>query len=126
MDIDRQIAYWREGAVEDFDVAKTLLENNRIRHALFFADLSLEKMLKALVVKATGEVPPRTHDLVRLASLAELSLDNDQRQFLAEFQEYCLEGRYPETLGEPPSRAEAENELDACRRMLEWLKSQFD
>lgn len=126
MDVEHQIAYWKEGAAEDFDVARTLLLDNRIRHALFFADLALEKMLKAHLVKLTGELPPRTHNLIRLADLAQIPLTEEQRKLLARFQEYCLAGRYPETLGETLNRADAEAELNACQRMLEWLTNRFE
>jgi hypothetical protein len=36
IDIEKQINYWREGAIEDWDVARDLVEKNRIRHGLFF------------------------------------------------------------------------------------------
>jgi len=45
-------------------------EKNRIRHGLFLANLALEKALKALVCKATRDLAPRIHNLVRLAELA--------------------------------------------------------
>jgi hypothetical protein len=35
IDIEKQIDYWREGAEEDWDVARDLVEKNRSRHGLF-------------------------------------------------------------------------------------------
>ncbi len=49
IDIEKQIAYWRDGSIEDWQVAQELISNGRIRHGLFFAHLSLEKLLKAHV-----------------------------------------------------------------------------
>ncbi len=42
IDIQKQIDYWRNGAVEDYDVAKSLIDQRKIRHGLFFAHLALE------------------------------------------------------------------------------------
>jgi hypothetical protein len=47
-DIGKQIAYWRDGAAEDWRVAQDLIKRRQVRHGLFFAHLALEKLLKAL------------------------------------------------------------------------------
>ena len=53
MDLDRNLAYWANGSGVDFGVAKDLVGLTRLLHALFFAHLSVEKMLKAHVVRTT-------------------------------------------------------------------------
>lgn len=78
IDIDKQIAYWRDSADEDFAVARELVRWTRIRHGLFFAHLALEKALKAHVCRVTHDIAPRVHNLVRLAELAELDLQPAQ------------------------------------------------
>ncbi len=88
MDIEKQIAYWRNGAKEDWDVAQELVQNGRTRHGLFFAHLALEKMLKALVCRQTSDLPPRIHNLVRLAELAALPLSQRQLDILAEMNAF--------------------------------------
>jgi len=85
MDVIKQIEYWRTGAEEDFAAAQSLLEKGHLRHALFFAHLALEKMLKALVTQRTREVPPRIHNLLRLASLAGLEIRSEQKILLGRF-----------------------------------------
>jgi HEPN domain-containing protein len=124
-DLDKQVAYWRDGSEEDWTVAQELVDNGRIRHGLFFAHLALEKMLKAHVCRATNNVPPQIHNLVRLAKIANLPLANDQRVLLGRFNQYQLEGRYPEELPQPLTKREAKNELKAIEEILEWLKNQF-
>ncbi len=49
IDIQKQIKYWQHGAVEDWDVAENLVDQQKVRHGLFFAHLALEKILKAHV-----------------------------------------------------------------------------
>ncbi len=53
IDIEKQIAYWRKGASEDWHVAKQLVKSQQTRHGLFFAHLALEKLLKAHVCRHT-------------------------------------------------------------------------
>ena len=126
MDIQKLIAYWQSGSREDIAAARSLLLKRHVRHALFFAELAVEKMLKAHVVRVTQAIPPKTHDLPRLADLAQLSLSEEQRGFLARVQEHCLAGRYPEFLPPPPSRKEAEEVIQECQKALSWLTRLFE
>ncbi len=124
MDVAKHVEYWHEGSREDMGAAIVLLEQSKPRHALFFAHLSLEKLLKALVAKATRDLPPRIHDLLRLAELAGLALTRERREFLARFQRHCLEGRYPDMPPTPtPLFPEAQAELEAAKEALAWLTS---
>jgi HEPN domain-containing protein len=107
IDIDRQIVFWRDGALEDWDVVSDLLEKNRIRHGLFIAHLALEKALKAIVCMATKDLAPRIHNLVRLAELAQLNLRPEQLDILAEMNAFNIEGRYPDALAAPLQKEEA-------------------
>lgn len=88
IDTEKQVAYWCTGAVEDWEVAQELLQSRRIRHALFFAHLTLEKLLKAHVSRYTRAVAPRLHNLVRLAELAGLPLNPTQIDILAEMNAF--------------------------------------
>jgi HEPN domain-containing protein len=54
MDVQKQISYLRESAIEDLAVANELLAKERIRYALFFAHLCVEKMLRPLCVSIRG------------------------------------------------------------------------
>lgn len=125
VDIRKQIAHWRQGAAEDWAVAGELVGGGRIRHGLFFAHLALEKTLKAHVCRVTSELAPPIHNLVRLAQRAELHLDQEQIDLLAEVNSFNIEGRYPETLLPLPSRSEAEAFLNRIGRLLECLNNRF-
>lgn len=64
---------------------------------LFVGHLALEKILKALWVKNnSGEMPPRTHNLVRLAELAGYALSQRDAEFLAFVNQFNVETRYPD------------------------------
>ena len=125
INIDKQIAHWRNGAEEDWSVAQELIERGRIRHGLFFAHLALEKMLKAHYCKSTGELAPLIHSLVRLADRAGLKFDEARIDLLAEVSEFNIEGRYPEMLLPQPSELEVESYMSRIAEVLQCLKIQF-
>ena len=125
IDIAKQIIYWQEGAKEEFDVAKQLIANEKIRHGLFFAHLAIEKLLKAKVCQTTGEIAPRIHNLVRLAQVAKLSLPETTLDLLAEMNEFNLEGRYPVPFLSAISKSEANDYIVKTEGVLRWLTQQF-
>ncbi len=125
VDAEKQIDYWQTSADEDFAAAQSLLEKGHLRHCLFFAHLAIEKMLKAHVTRQTNDIPPRTHNLVRLAEIAQLKLDSEQGEFLREFGIYQLEGRYPDFEQVPVDSGLAREEISRAKEMLIWLKTQL-
>ena len=124
VDIAKQIAFWRDSAKEDWDVARQLVDNGRTRHGLFFAHLALEKILKAIVCKHSQDLAPRLHNLSRLAELAALTLDTQKMEVLAEMNAFHIEGRYPESLTKPPTKEEALNYMTGAEGVLQWLMNQ--
>ncbi|HDM75392.1 MAG TPA: HEPN domain-containing protein [Deltaproteobacteria bacterium] len=97
MDKEEHITYWINSADHDLDVAETLFQSGKYDWCLFLGHLVLEKMLKALFVKVHGnKLPPRTHNLVRLAELCNISLSEEQELFLDKVSDFNLEIRYPD------------------------------
>ena len=84
IDIDKQIKYWQDGALESLKSAKILIEKGRNADGLFFCHLAMEKALKAHVAKKTSETPPKTHNLVRLFELSHITADDAFINFLGE------------------------------------------
>jgi len=125
MNVARQVEYWRKSSIEDLEAALSLVDKGHLRHGLFFANLAIEKMLKAHVTRCTGDVPPRTHNLVRLCELTNLSPAARDRTFLLEMGVYQLEGRYPDSGPTGLDAAFVHVELDRTREFLEWLKNQL-
>jgi len=121
VDIDKITAYWREGAEEDMQVARELVESGRIRHGLFFAHLALEKALKANIVRHTGAEPPKIHNLPRLAGLAGVEVTEDQTDILADMNIFCLAGRYPDWVSVLPGRGDAEQYIARSAELVRWL-----
>jgi len=125
MDISKQVNYWITSSEEDFAAAQSLLEKGHYRHSLFFAHLALEKMLKAFVVIRTNDIPSKIHNLIRLSGIAGLILDEEQDQFLREFNLYQLEGRYPDSQEIILNADLTKKEKFKAEKMLLWLKKQL-
>ncbi|MBF0376358.1 MAG: HEPN domain-containing protein [Desulfamplus sp.] len=125
VNIEKHIAHWKDGAIEDWDVSKQLINSGKTRHGLFFTHLALEKILKAHVCNNTKDIAPRLHNLVRLAELSGLELDQNSIDLLAEMNPYNIEGRYPEMLGPPPTIDEAKNCLKKSEDIFQWLTEQL-
>ena len=125
VDIQRQIDYWRTGATDDWRVAQRLVAENETLHGLFFVHLTREKLLKAHVCKATKELAPRIHNLLRLAEFGNIILSSEQKDFLEKINLYNLEGRYPDMDFPVPSRERATQYLKQAKEITEWLTSQL-
>ncbi len=125
IDIEKQVAYWQDGAREDWQVAWDLVSRRRTRQGLFFAHLALEKALKAHVCRQVQDLAPRMHNLVRLAELAELDLNESQIDVLAEMNAFNIEGRYPEMLTPEATVTEARGYLRKAREVYTWLMNRL-
>lgn len=121
VDIDKQVAYWRDGAGEDMTTAAYLLDGKRTRPALFFAHLALEKLLKAHICRVTRDLAPRIHNLRRLAGLARLEPSREHQEVLARMNEFNLEGRYPESLPTAPLLEDARRYMKETKEVFDWL-----
>lgn len=125
MDVDKQVEYWKRSAGEDIVAAQSLLEKGHLRHSLFFAHLAVEKCLKAIITQQTEKIPPKIHDLVRLAEMGNVTVSKEQKDLLLEFGVYQLEGRYPDSQQLPLNQAFVKKELARAREIFEWLIAQL-
>jgi HEPN domain-containing protein len=123
IDIQRQIEYWQNGALDDFESAKILISNNRILHGLFLCHLVVEKSIKALVVKATNEIAPRSHNLIFLSEVAKLEFEEDDEIFLGILMKYQLQGRYPDYNPVLPDKIKVSEYLMKTEKIMTWLQS---
>jgi HEPN domain-containing protein len=125
IDIKKQIDYWRKGAEEDFPVGMRLAREGSVRHGLFFIHLALEKIIKALVCRYTGDLAPRTHNLVRLLEISGIVYSKEDVLFIANMNKHNIEGRYPDSYEEPPEGDELGEILIESERVYTWLRNQL-
>lgn len=125
VNIGEHIVYWKNGAVEDLDVAEQLVNSGKTRHGLFFAHLALEKILKAHFCKTTQQIAPKLHNLVRLAEQADLKLSNNYLDILSEMNAFNLEGRYPVSEEASMNVQKSKSYLTKITEVFEWLNGQL-
>lgn len=117
---------WAEQARYDLDSARSLLASGQYIHVLFFCQQAVEKALQALIVDRTGELPPRTHNLPRLAKLAGVVLDELRTGYVAQLSVDYQRTRYPmqtKELPATPTREIAESSLQYAEELTQWLLS---
>jgi len=125
INIEKQIEYWTNGAKDDLDSAKILIERERLLHGLFFCHLVIEKVIKAHIVKQTREVAPRSHNLIFLSEKANLELNEDDELFLGILMKYQLQGRYPDYNLIIPDKYRVNDYLRRTKELLKWLKKRL-
>ena len=102
-----------------------MLKSGRYVYVVFMCHLSTEKLLKGAVVEFTEiEVPPKIHDLNRLAEIAELEPTEEQSVFLKKLTLQQQKTRYPDDvkeLGRSYPKEYAQEILKQTKEFREWL-----
>jgi HEPN domain-containing protein len=121
---------WERQARRDLQAAEHLLQGDFAAHATVLAHLAVEKMLKALYRRRTGDGPPVTHDLRVLAG--RLRLDRGADDWTADLQD-ALDDLSDTSLlalyapdrpfGHPVSEAvpAARERVAAARTLVTWV-----
>lgn len=125
MNIEKQVAHWLESAQEDWVAANRLLDSGSVRHGLFFVHLAVEKAFKALYCKKEKKVPPKIHNLLRLAELLEIQLTNEQRDICSIINRFNDQGRYPETSSRRIGTDRALKYAKDAEGIYQWLIKQL-
>lgn len=94
MSKNEAVEYWNSSAQEDWEVAESLLTSKKFNHALFFLQLTLEKLIKAIHIARRDDHPLYVHNLVLLAQKAGLELDVQAQEDLKEISSFNVSARY--------------------------------
>jgi len=117
--------YWIDLSDYDFTTAKFMLKSKRFPYCLFMCHLSVEKLLKALIVKFTKEHAPYSHNLVDLAKRTKIDFLEEDKMLLADLTEFNLEARYPEWQKKFYSKCSykyTEDYFQKTKKFQKWLK----
>ncbi len=129
MKLEEHIQYWLDGAEHDWETAKNLYLTGKYDWSLFIGHLVLEKILKGLFVQDNNnQLPPKTHNLVKLAENTNISLSEDQQFLLDEINDFNLEVRYPQYKKEfykKCTKSFTERYFKQIEGMEKWLRSQI-
>ena len=93
-----KVDYWLELCDDDLRAAKAMLKSENFLWAGFICHLIAEKALKAAIAGINNEVPPKTHDLPKLANKTGVCDDLPEvyTNLLNKLTPLQIETRYPE------------------------------
>ena len=122
--------YWLDLCDDDLITAKALLNFKRLLHMGFFCHMIVEKALKAVIANRIGEIPPKIHDLQRLAARGGVfnHLSEQQLMLIDRLAPLHMEARYPEY----KEKVAETLTLEGCKKILTeteaflcWIKKQL-
>ena len=119
---------WYDSAFNDYKIALDLIKLKHYHYGLFLCHLTIEKLLKGLIVQSGKEIL-LIHDLVRLTEMANLKLSKKYIEWLEEITKFHIAGRYAEIKLEfyQKSTLEYTNRwLKNTKGLIEWLKKKYN
>jgi HEPN domain-containing protein len=129
MNIKEHIQYWLDSAEHDWETAEHLFAAGKYDWSLFISHLVLEKILKAIFVQDNNnQLPPKTHNLLKLAEHTQIVLTEEQKMLLDRVTEFNIETRYPQYKDELYKKctpAFAEAYFQKINEIALWLKSRI-
>lgn len=97
VDTREVVKYWLKTSAHDYKTMRSLFKAKRYSDCLFFGHITLEKVLKALVVQTVGAQAPFTHDLLALyKKLTSITLTAAEIDLLDEVNRFNIRARYPD------------------------------
>lgn len=125
-----QITYWIELSEYDIDTAEAMLETKRYLYVGFMCHQSIEKALKAVLVSKSKELPPKIHNLIRLAEKADLldKMNENRKKILFLLNPLNIETRYPsykDVLLSQLTNEKCVEIINKTKELLVWIKSQL-
>jgi len=96
---EQHIKYWTDTAEDDWKRKELHFNAGDYVFCLYLTHQTLEKLAKANWVRTHQEnYPPRVHNIVYLLEQSNIDLGDDMMNFLGDFNEFQLSGRYPDYL----------------------------
>lgn len=119
---------WLKQAEYDIGLAQYMYEGGHNFYAVFMCHLSIEKALKGLFYKSSGEIPPKTHNLVHLLKDIANKPDEEMLKFIIKINSASVVTRYPEDLNKIRSQYPknvTDEIIQHSKEVIEWVKRQF-
>ncbi len=124
--ISNLVLAWFNRASSDFRVARKNLKINEYYSSIFWAQQTIEKSLKALIIKKKKEVP-QTHDLYYLGKL--IKLPNELLSQIAEISGDYFDTRYGIIIGEDIrkkfNKSYCQRVIDLAGEILKWTEKRI-
>lgn len=129
MDIKEHIDYWIKSAEHDFESAESLYLSGKYDWCLFICHIVIEKAMKAVYVKTNdNQMPPKIHNLVRLAELSPIGYTDEIMELLDRINDFNIEARYPDfkfSFYETCNKEFATDYFKKVKELFIWIKSRI-
>ena len=129
---NEKVEYWLKLADYDIETARAMLKSRRFLYVGFMCHQTIEKAFKAVISRdcKEGEIPPRIHDLTKLANRASLFdlMSEEQQDFIDELNPLNIESRYPEYKDEIAAELTKEicgEMIVRTEELLCWIKKRL-
>ena len=130
--INDNVKYWLDIADYDLETARAMLISRRLLYVGFMCHQTIEKALKAVIACECidDEMPPKIHNLQKLAEKANLfeKMTEEQKNIISQLNPLNIEARYPEY----KNRIGANLTNDICQTLIIeteglfcWIKQQL-
>ena len=127
MENDNRHEEWYFQSDYDLETAFDMFKSGRYVYCIFMCHLSLEKVLKGLLVKTKREFPSKSHSLIYFVEKLELKMEDSSYEFLFTLNKISVPTRYPEDLRKlvaAYSIDRTENILNRTKEIQLWIKQQ--
>ena len=130
--MSEKVEYWLAIADYDLETARAMLKSGRLLYVGFMCHQTIEKALKAVISRdcEEGELPPKIHNLSKLADRANLFelMSDTQQSLIFELNPLNIEARYPEykkQIAAGLTKESCEWLLKGTEELLCWIKEQL-
>lgn len=122
---------WLIIARDDLSAAEAMYHAKQHLHAAFMCQQAVEKALKGLLQRVSGNLPPRIHSLERLAQLAEIynEIEGSWPGLLSQLEPFYIQARYPEyreQMKRATTKERAESLLNRTKELVQWVLHRID
>ena len=124
---DNRHEEWYFQSDYDLETAFDMFKSGRYVYSIFMCHLSLEKVLKGLLVKTKGEYPSKSNSLIYFVEKLELKMEDSYYEFLFTLNKISVPTRYPEDLRKlvaAYSKERTDNILNRTKEIQLWIKQQ--
>lgn len=125
-----KVSYWVELSDYDLDTASAMLDTKRFLYVGFMCHQSIEKLIKAVLSTQADEIPPKVHNLIRLAEKASLldKMTDTQKKTLFLLNPLNIESRYPsykDNLLKQLTADKCSDIINQTKELAQWIKTQL-
>jgi HEPN domain-containing protein len=117
---------WLKLAEEDYQDMGIMMERNRYRGAVLFAQQAVEKILKAYIAECTTDAPKKIHRLERLIKDTDLNLSELGNPPIHELSIAYEWARYADlSRSHFRSKKDVEKLLVMAKQLFVWVRTKF-